>query len=619
MIVGIAVAGAWRPAKALLLLVALTPLSKLLLPASGTAAYLRLAETLVLAFFAGWSVHLLDHRPAARASALRTPVWLFVACVIASAAVGLGVEAAGHGMWTLITHFVRSLAALHPSLPPNAAELQAGAWTFIQRLSNALTVLYLLPSADFTALSAGALLIEGVALMMAVSILAADHPALMRLTTRWIAGVGLGVAILNVAAFGWEFAKGSGNVPIRRVNVTLSDLNAAGSYFVLILPLVYLQARRISRRATIVACGVVLAAIWVTGSRAALAPAMAIAVLPGASAKLRARGGPSQKTIALGAGAAILLVLAVAGASVLVGDVVPAATTMSIRGQFMTTSLRMLERQPIFGIGIGKYYSSSWYYMPYRLLLEYQHENAHNNFLQIGAELGIAGLALFLWLLGVVLRGLAAGRSRAVDSGRMLAVLVALCAFLVTSVAGHPLLVPEVAFPFWIVAGLAVAMRRQDEAPTATERTSTRQWLLAAGIVLLIFSIPPRVVSGVRASNWSRVAIGLGPDERAEEGRAFRRILGTATLFVPPYAKSVEMPLRGVGTRSDIEVAIVLDHELAARVPTKPSAWTSVAVPVHSLADATTFHRIDLLILCGNEQTDCGAPDNGAGLGQISY
>ncbi|MSO55911.1 MAG: O-antigen ligase domain-containing protein [Acidobacteria bacterium] len=614
MIVGIAVAGAWRPAKALLLLAVLTPLSKLILPSGGPPAAVRLAEALVLAFFAGWSVHVLRHRPAAHSSALRTPMWLFVACVIASAAVGVGVEAAGSGMWSLVTQLCGSLAALRPSVPANAQDLLAGVWTFIQHLSNALTVRYLLPSADFPGLPAGALLIEGVALMMAVSMLAAEHPALARLTMKWMAGIGLGVAILNVGALGWEFASG-GFSPIRRVSVTLSDLNAAGSYFALILPLVYVEARGISRRATILACGLVLAAAWATGSRAALASVMAIAMLPGATAKLRARGRPSPTLIAVGAGAALLLVLAVVGASVLVGNVPPATATMRIRGQFVETSIRMLQRQPIFGIGIGRYYSSSWSYMPHRLRLEYKHENAHNNFLQIGAELGIAGLALFLWLLAAVLRGLVTGLPRAADSDRALAVLVALCAFLLTCVAGHPLLIPEVAFSFWIVAGLAVAMRRQDEVPIA----GAGQWPLTVGIAVLILSVPLRVPGAMRASNWSRVTIGLGLDERAQEGRAFRRILGTATLFVPPHVKSAEVPLHGLSARSDIEVAIVVDGGLTARVPTAPSTWTSADVPVLSVTEKNTFHRIDLLILCRAEQTDCYAPDNGAGVGQISY
>jgi O-antigen ligase len=613
LIAGMAVAAAVRPAKALLLAAILTPLASLLLPASGTAAALRLAEALVLAFLAGWSVQLFTKTPTVRASDLRTPMWLFVACVIASVAVGVGTAAAGRGMWTLIAQLWGSPGALQPSLPADAQYLQASVRTFVERLSNNLTVFYLLPSADFPGLPAGALLLEGVALTMAVSTLAREHPALLGLTTKCVAGTGLGVATLNTAMLGWQLLTG-GDSPIRRVSVTLSDLNAAGSYFVLILPLAYHEARNVSRRTIILACGVILAAIWGTGSRAALAPAMAMAVLPRASAELRARGRPPQKILALGAGAAVLLVLSVVGSSILVGNVVSATTTMSVREQFVATSVRMLHGQPVFGIGIGNYYPSSWYYMPYRLLQEYTHENAHNNFLQIGAELGIAGLALFLWLLAAVLSGLVAALARTADSGRGVAVLAGLCAFLLTCVTGHPLLVPEVAFSFWIVAGLAVAMRRQDQA--ARSRGSDR--LLAAGIVLLILSVPPRVLAAVRTSNWSGLTIGLAP-ERTEDGRAFRSILGTATLFVPPYANNVTIPLRGVGSRSDIEVAVVVDRGLAAQVPTKPSTWTSVTVPVRPLPDPRIFHRIDLLILCGRDQADCGVPDNGAGVGQVSY
>ena len=89
--------------------------------------------------------------------------------------------------------------------------------------------------------------------------------------------------------------------------------------------------------------------------------------------------------------------------------------------------------------------------MPADLQAIYGNENAHNYFAQQFAELGVVGGTLFLVRVRV-LTGWRSARARPADA--MLAGLLAAAgAFLLTSVTGHPLLVPEAAFPFWVAAG----------------------------------------------------------------------------------------------------------------------------------------------------------------------
>ena len=58
----------------------------------------------------------------------------------------------------------------------------------------------------------------------------------------------------------------------------------------------------------------------------------------------------------------------------------------------------MWATDPIFGVGAGRYYGMSERFMgPF--IRDLWRENAHNNFLQIGAELGALGLLGFLGLL----------------------------------------------------------------------------------------------------------------------------------------------------------------------------------------------------------------------------
>ena len=70
-----------------------------------------------------------------------------------------------------------------------------------------------------------------------------------------------------------------------------------------------------------------------------------------------------------------------------------------LRSQFSETSARMFASAPIFGVGVGRYFERSSEFMPDELRALYGAENAHNYFAQAFAELGIAGGALFLWLI----------------------------------------------------------------------------------------------------------------------------------------------------------------------------------------------------------------------------
>ena len=70
---------------------------------------------------------------------------------------------------------------------------------------------------------------------------------------------------------------------------------------------------------------------------------------------------------------------------------------------------------------------------------------------EVWAELGLVGLAAFLWWLG---RALGAGLAWVRHEGWNGLAFAAVCgcgAYLLTSVTGHPFLVVEAAVPFWAV------------------------------------------------------------------------------------------------------------------------------------------------------------------------
>src|SRR4029079_2109473 len=83
--------------------------------------------------------------------------------------------------------------------------------------------------------------------------------------------------------------------------------------------------------------------------------------------------------------------------------------------------------------------------------------------------------------------------ARAPDNYRLLGLVTGVLVFLLTCGTGHPFLTAEVAFPFWIAAGLMVALgNASDEAPVHANILA-RGWLVPAVCVLgLAVSIPVR-------------------------------------------------------------------------------------------------------------------------------
>ncbi|MBF0619117.1 MAG: O-antigen ligase family protein [Candidatus Omnitrophica bacterium] len=91
------------------------------------------------------------------------------------------------------------------------------------------------------------------------------------------------------------------------------------------------------------------------------------------------------------------------------------------RYTFWKDAIKIIEDHPVFGTGLNTYtivikdYAAIWRQYP------------HNSYLQKGAELGLVGLALFLWMLGAVVAG--AFRSlRAMPAGKIKMFYIALWA-----------------------------------------------------------------------------------------------------------------------------------------------------------------------------------------------
>jgi O-antigen ligase len=419
IVIGVAVISYFRPHNGLLILAALVPLGPTLGAVLGVR--IRESEALVLAFLAGvllrgWALHQFRD---VQLTKLHAAALLFGSIVAASCL-------------AQIRHF------------------EAG------ELGVYVTHRYLSSLRGFSMIFSAMLLVEGVALVLYAAHHCRTRPWLAGRLMRMLVIGGLAAAAINLWFFVHELIETGAPLAWlteflvnRRWSAHVGDMNAAGSYFamVMFMALGAAMATARSRWAWGIAGFVLAAALWLTSSRAAITAAVIVTACW--VAKMALERSVSRRRLAGVVLAASVLIAAFAMQYFLVrsGNATP-SKAVSIRLMFLETTGRMLREHPVFGVGVGQYARWSTHFSSPELLTIYVRENAHNNFAQIAGELGILGLASFIAFLTTCL--MPARRYLPVIGP----VIAGLAAFIVSWLGGHPLLVPEVAYPFWLTLAI---------------------------------------------------------------------------------------------------------------------------------------------------------------------
>jgi hypothetical protein len=277
------------------------------------------------------------------------------------------------------------------------------------------------------------------------------------------------------------------------------------------------------------------------------------------------------------------------------------------REQFVQTSARMIAARPLFGVGEGQYYPSSPLFLSPQLAWTYGVENAHNFFLQVGGELGLVGLGLFAICLGAPL--VRAGHALARDprDWRLLGLASGVVVFLITCLTGHPFVVSQVAYPFWMQFGLMAALaestllnRAAVSAAAGAHRAPPRASRIiatAAGIVIAIGSASV-TAKGELTPPASQAVDGMYPWETLEDGTRFRWTGQYASLFVPADVTRVEIPVRlPTDGRSLRPMGVEVMTGAVDRGRTMVDArWAILSIPLAPVAPPARFKRIDLKI-----------------------
>jgi O-antigen ligase len=532
---------ALRPHDGLLLFAALGPLSTVLFMLAAPSGWgYECAETLAIALIGGWAGgHAVRPRPLAVSGALR-----WTALVLAATALGWAVvEMAG---WV----------AQHPQAPIG------------QVLANSLHD-YLSGPTPQPARPA-LLWMEGVLLVLATADSCGANERTRDAVLRMMVLGATAAALLNAARYAqvvmaqehpWEALLVF--LAHMRVNTQYADLNAAGSYFAM---MAIAAGGFVTRRRwwAILAPAIIGFAVWLSGSRFALGGVLLAAALAVVLA-LKGRGRRVLVPVVVGI---VLIggVTAVGWKAYPTGRNFLASKALNIRLGLARGGLHMAADHPVFGVGPGHFYELSNRYAAEAIVpFGYTHENAHNNYVQVLAELGIPGLALFVLLVSLALRE--AWRSAPRLSPTTIALLGGLAAYLITCVGGHPLLVPDAAYPFWIALGLAAVPLGRPPAPLGR----VLRYAAAAAMVVVVASLPWRARAVVRAADMEHVSSGLSGWEHDATGRSFRIAGIRSSFYVPVGASVVRIPLKNVapGERA-LEVRLFVEGREADRVLLPP-------------------------------------------------
>jgi len=396
--------------------------------------------------------------------------------------------------------------------------------------------------------------------------------------------VAASIAMLARDAIDWGwYAAFPGGLAASRFSAICRDVNAAGSYYALAFGAAVGLAASDRRLRVLWApvAGLAVLGIWLTGSRAALAAVALVAVIAAiATVRVAARKGVRT---AIGPVAVAL------GLAVLAGihwySTVHVRTGASVALEWRIhhggTAVRMFESHPLFGVGIGRFQAlSSRYASPGWK----RRGNAHNNFLQMLGELGLIGLGLMVWLVGSTLWRCWRGRGEA-RSGPLLACLAGgTVAFLLTWLAGHPMLVFEAALAFWLAMGLLLGLVPAGGPP----RPRVLPWLIA---LFIAASVVPRARAEIAAADLSRTWTAFSSQHVERDGTPFRWMGDRAQLFVPSSAREVAIPFRSPNGAAAIKVLV--NGQGRARLVASGRRWSEALVRLDG-SDRRRFVPLEL-------------------------
>lgn len=376
-----------------------------------------------------------------------------------------------------------------------------------------------------------------------------------------------------------------------RFNPFLADLNATGSMQLLyLIPAAWIA---VTRRALWAwsATTLITVALWFTGSRAAVLAAFGGAL----AASVLARRMPRRWWVAVA-------VVAIGAAALTVWGTRPRRATvseaMTIRWHMAVVGLQAAATDPLLGIGVDRLRTASAPLIPPELARMWRPaangENAHNNFVQVLAESGVLGLAAFLWLLAASVGAPSRWRTDASSDVIRPGIVGGLAAFLLTSLAGHPLLIEAVRLCFFFWLG-CMAAGTSLEVPPRGGRWPAR--VMAALALLLAVVVVPRIATARRDANAVGATAGAAPLAGRVDGVPYQPAGRDSAWVIAPETTTVEWTLRAdFGSPRPCRVEIEVDRRLGAVLDLDDIVWRPVRLVLAPPARPRPSRRLDVRV-----------------------
>jgi O-antigen ligase len=249
----------------------------------------------------------------------------------------------------------------------------------------------------------------------------------------------------------------------------------------------------------------------------------------------------------------------------------------------------MIHEKPWWGQGVGTF---RLLYDSHRAPDNTLHrQNAHSQPLQIWAESGLAGLGILALIIALALG--AGHGSRAAK--------LALVGFLLTSLTGHPLLLPEMQLVFWLLIALAAPVGGPRGSNTiASTPTANRgmPWIMRVLIaVILVSGLASATSAALRSRDlpqrWGLYEVFMSDTS----GIPFIWTSGRASISLEVQEPLLALPLRAghpdVGSEP-VEVTLSVAGEPLRRITLRDTLWQMVVLDLRPWQGETALLEIDL-------------------------
>ncbi len=265
----------------------------------------------------------------------------------------------------------------------------------------------------------------------------------------------------------------------------------------------------------------------------------------------------------------------------------PGALSLQWRLAVWKGTLRMIRDHFWTGVGIGNFALA---FVPYRSAITYQHptvqaEHAHNEYLNLWAELGPLGLLVLLWLAVRIVRlGWHLAKGSGEEKGVLAGVLGGLAACAAYANLFYVVHVPESAMIVAILFGMLDGMDRgvgNDERAAPIRLAYLLPGLLVLGLICFQFFLRPLVgeihyVLARRDFRQERMETGLDRLERSLEWnpQSYKARYRRATTFflIGRYPEAIQEARETLQIHPNLEVAYWIIGSAYRKMGEKPKA-----------------------------------------------